>query len=107
MNNYRFSHKGRTFVTCYGNDEAENQIWACADLAKQGLTPYYWRNPDNQRSILVYSDSFKLEKAFRDYTGNWTSRVITPENISILAKSLQKQLSAFTYDGEEWKVKKC
>jgi len=105
MNIYRFKYKGSTYVTCYGNDEAENHIWGCRDLASKGLTPYYWTNPDNGRSIPLYTDSFSIEKCWREYTGNYTSRVITPENIGILAKSIQKQLSAFTYDGEEWRVK--
>lgn len=47
----------------------------------------------------------RYAKMFRYSNGNWTSRVITPENIGILAKSLQRKLSAFTYDGEEWRVK--
>lgn len=105
MNTYRFYHKGEHYVTCWGNEVAENHIHGCADLGKKGLTPYYWNNPDTGKDVLMYTGSFKLEKMFRDYNGNWTSRVITPENISILAKSIQKQLSAFAYDGEEWKVK--
>ena len=105
MNAYSFYHKGENYTTIWGNEETENYISACADLTRRGFTPEYWHNPDTGKNILVYSDSFKLEKMFRHSNGNWTSRVITPENISILAKSLQRKLSAFTYDGEEWRVK--
>ena len=107
MNAYRFYYKGEYYTTCYTNDVAEDHIYGCADLGKRGLTPYFWHDPDTNKDVLIYTDSFKLEKVFRDYTGNYTSRVITPENIGILAKSIQKQLSKFHYNGEEWEVKKC
>ena len=100
-NGYSFYHKGELFVTCWTNTVAENQIHACADLARRGLTPEYWHNPNTGKDHLVYADSFKLEKLT-----DTAREVITPENISILSKPLQKQLSAFDYDGEEWKVRK-
>ena len=106
MNMYRFYCNGKLHTTCHGNVVTENHISACADLGRKGLTPYIWHDPETGKDIDVYTDSFKLEKVFRDYTGNWVSRMITPENIGILSKSLQKELSAFDYDGEEWKVNK-
>lgn len=105
MNAYRFYYKGEHYTTIWGNEVTENHIHACADLTRRGFAPEYWHDPDTGKDFLMYTDSFKLEKMFRDYNGNYTSREITPDSIGILAKSIQKQLSAFAYDGEEWKVK--
>lgn len=100
MNGYRFYHDGEQYVTCWTNEVAEMHISGCADLSRKGLTPDYWTNPETGKKCLAYADSFKLVKL-----GKNTATVITPENIGTLSKSLQKQLSAFEYDGEEWKVK--
>ena len=100
MNAYRFYYNGNHYTTCWTNTVAEDHIWACADLSKKGLTPYYVNNGTND--VLMYTNSFKLEKIFRTYTGNYISRVITPENIGILCKSMQRKLSKFRYDGNEW-----
>ena len=100
MNVYRFYHNGKQYVSIWGNEETENYISSCADLTRRGFAPEYWHNPDTGKDILVYSDSFKLERI----NNHGKPDVITPENIGILAKSVQRKLSAFTYDGEEWEV---
>ena len=99
-NGYRFYSKGEYYATCWTNEVAENHISACADLAHKGMTPYYWHNPVTRKDILTYTDSFKIEKLTSK-----TATVITPDNIGLLAKSIQKELAKFEYDGEEWKVK--
>ena len=104
MNAYRFYSNGELYTTCWTNEVAENHIFACLDLSKKGLTPYYWHNPDTGKDVLTYADSFKIEKVFRDRTGNYTSRVITPENVGILCKSMQRKLAKFQYNGKEGKA---
>lgn len=102
-NGYRFYYKGQQYVTCWTNEVAENHISACADLTAKGMTPHYWwTNPETGERGLDYTESFKLEKLMKD-----TATVITPENIGILSKSIQKELAKFEYDGEEWKVKEA
>ena len=100
-NGYRFYNKGEHYVTCWTNEVAENHISACADLARKGMTPYYWwKNPETGEKGLAYTDSFKIEKLTKD-----TATVITPDNINLLSKAIRKELDKFEYDGEEWKVK--
>ena len=104
MNVYRFYNKGEHFVSIWGNKETENFISSCADLTRIGFTPEYWHNPDTGKDILVYTDSFKLERI----NAHGKLDVITPETIGILAKTMQKELSAFDYDyaSREWVAKK-
>lgn len=99
-NGYRFYCKGEHYATCWTNDVAENHISACADLARKGLTPYFWHNPETEKDVLTYTDSFKLEKLT-----DKTATVITPENITLLSKSIRKELAKFEFNGEEWKAK--
>lgn len=101
MNIYRFYRNGEHFVSIWGNEETENYISSCADLTRRGFTPEYWHNPDTGKDVLVYTDRFKLDRI----NSHGKLDVITPENINIFAKSLQKRLSAFAYDGEEWVAK--
>ena len=101
MNGYSFYSSGEHFATCWTNEVAESHISACADLGRRGLTPYYCHSTIANEKHLLYADSFKREKL-----KNKKAEVITPDNIGTLSKSLQKQLSAFEYDGEEWKLKR-
>ena len=107
MNRYDFSCDGKVFTICFCNEDAENFISACIDLAKKGFTPDYWHNDETGKDVLMYADHFSIRKECPGHAGNRTSFEITPETLHKVCKSIGNKLSTLCYfDNGEWNVKR-